>query len=143
VVDGKNSGNAPVQSGVPQGSVLRPLMFLMFINDLPEYVHHSSVRLFADDCVLYRNIQSNSDIGKLQEDLDNLLKWESDWKMEFHPSKFQLLRITNKHRPNVSVYNIHGHNLEVIDSAKYLDVTIHKSLRWNQPQGLVLQIVEI
>ena len=107
-------------------------MFLLFINDLPEYVHHSSVRLFADDCVLYRKIQSNRDIEKLQEDLDNLLKWESDWKMEFHPSKCQLLRITNKRRPNVSVYNIHGHNLEAGDSAKYLGVTIHKSLRWNQ-----------
>ena len=132
LVDGKSSTNAPVQSGVPQGSVLGPLMFLLFINDLPEYVHHSSVRLFADDCVLYRKIQSNSDIIKLQEDLNSLLQWESDWQMEFHPSKCQLLRVTNKRRPMASIYNIRGHNLEVVDSAKYLGVTIHKSLRWNE-----------
>jgi hypothetical protein len=81
VVDWKNSSNAPALSGVPQGSVLGPLLFLLFIKDLPEYVNHSSVRLFADDCVLYRKIQSNRDIEKLQEDQDNLLKWESDWKM--------------------------------------------------------------
>ena len=74
IVDGKSSTNAPFQSGVTQFSVLGPLMFLLFINDLPEYVHYSSVRLFADDCVPYRKIQSNSDIIKLQEDLDSLLQ---------------------------------------------------------------------
>lgn len=132
IVDGKSSNNAPVQSGVPQGSVLGPLMFLLFINDLPEYVHQSNVRLFADDCVLYRNICNNTDTIKLQEDLNSLLQWETDWQMEFHPSKCQLLRVTNKRKPVTNSYNIRGHRLEVVDSAKYLGVTIHKNLRWNE-----------
>lgn len=126
LVDGKSSSNAPVQSGVPQGSVLGPLMFLLFINDLPEYVHHSNVRLFADDCVLYRNICTNTDTVKLQEQLNSLLQWETGWQMEFHPSKCQLLRVTNKRKPVTNSYNIRGHKLDVVDSAKYLGVTIHK-----------------
>lgn len=52
--------------------------------------------------------------------------------MEFHPSKCQLLRVTNKRKPVTNSYNIRGHRLEVVDSAKYLGVTIHKNLRWNE-----------
>ena len=68
IVDGKSSHTAPVRSGVPPGSVLGPLMFLLFINDLQDYVQSSTVRLFADDCVLYRKIQNEADSKLLQED---------------------------------------------------------------------------
>ena len=71
IVDGKSSHTAPVWSGVPPGSVLGPLMFLLFINDLPDYVQSSTVRLFADDCVLYRKIQNEADSKLLQEDMNN------------------------------------------------------------------------
>jgi hypothetical protein len=130
-VDWKSSHTAPVQSGVPQGSVLRPLMFLLFINDLPDYVQSSTVRLFAYDCVLYRKIQNEADSKLLQEDMNNLLRWESEWQMEFHPSKCQLLRVTNKRKPSPTSYHVHGHKLELVDSAKYLGVVIHKTINWN------------
>ena len=74
------SDEAEVVSGVPQGTVMGPLLFLVFINDLPESVN-SSVKLFADDCLLYCPIRSTSDSTKLQDDLDKLEKWENDWKM--------------------------------------------------------------
>ena len=131
LVEGQTSSKVPVQSGVPQGSVLGPLMFLLFINDLPEYVENSRVRLFADDCVLYRTVSEQEDATSLQEDLDALQKWESDWKMEFHPQKCQLLRITNKKNTIKHNYKIHGHTLEEVDAAKYLGVTLHKTLSWN------------
>ena len=63
--------------------------------------------------------------------MNNLLRWDSDWQMEFHPSKFQLLRITNKHKSSPTSYDIHGHKLELVDSAKYLSITIHKTINWN------------
>ena len=65
----------------PRGSVLEPILFLIFINDLPDNIK-SSVRLFADDCVLYRNIHSLQDCLILQEDLDSLALWEADWHMK-------------------------------------------------------------
>jgi hypothetical protein len=63
---------------VPQGTVLGPLLFLIYINDLPESLH-SSAKLFADDSLLYRELNTTSDTNKLQEDLDKLQKWESKW----------------------------------------------------------------
>jgi hypothetical protein len=56
----------------------------------------------------------------LQDDMDNLLQWEQEWQMEFHGSKCQLLRITNKRKPFARDYDIHGHKLEEVESAKYL-----------------------
>ena len=132
LLEGKTSNTAQVQSGVPQGSVLGPLLFLLFINDLPDCVSpESTVRLFADDCVLYRNIKNTEDANQLQADLNGLQQWETDWLMEFHPKKCQVLHVTNKRNIVNQSYTIHGHTLEVVDTAKYLGVHIHKSLSWN------------
>ena len=88
MLDGQASDPVPVLSGVPQGSVL----FFIFINDLPEKIR-SSVRLFADDCVLYKNIKSLIDCQILQDDLNNLAQWESDWQMKFNVAKFHSIRV--------------------------------------------------
>ena len=64
-----------VKSGLPHGTVLGPLLFLMYINDLPDNLT-SNVRLFADDCVIYRAISGDNDAHLLQTDLDQLNEWE-------------------------------------------------------------------
>ena len=78
VVDGKQSRTAPVTSGVPQGSVLGPILFLAYINDLPDNIT-SQVRLFADDTVVYAAISRMDDSLALQRDLDTLQTWENKW----------------------------------------------------------------
>ena len=103
-----------------------PILFLVYINDLPECVQ-SSTKLFADDCVLYRTINSRL----LQEDLNSLQMWEDRWMMSFHPDKCQTLRITNKRKITEQDYHIHGHKLELVDSAKYLGVHLHRKLSWS------------
>ena len=95
VVDGATSEAVPVISGVPQGSVLGPILFLLFINDLPDCVK-SKVRLFADDCIVYNQIDSTKDAQTLQEDLVCLAGWEKRWGMDFHPEKCSIIRINRK-----------------------------------------------
>ena len=85
VLDGSQSAEVEVDSGVPQGSVLGPCLFLFNINDLPDKMS-STVRLFADDAIMYLTIQTNKNANDLQEDLNALGNWASDWKMELiHP----------------------------------------------------------
>ena len=129
VLDGANSDISPVTSGVPQGSVLGPLLFLTYINDLPSRVK-STVRLFADDCLMYRKITNQEDARQLQDDLDQLQEWEREWQMSFNPDKCEVLHLTNKRKPVNFTYSIHNTPLKPTDAAKYLGVSITPDLSW-------------
>ena len=133
VLDGQASDPVPVLSGVPQRSVLGPVLFLIFVDDLPENIR-SSVRLFADDCVFYRNIESPMDCQILQDDLNSLAQWETDWKMKFNVAKCHSMRVT-RHPTDKHIqfdYTLHQQRLEQIQSAKYLGITISDDLDWGQ-----------
>ena len=79
LLDGCTSHTSPVLSGVPQGSVVGPFLFMLFINDLPDCISaKSTVKLFADDCILYRKVTSADDAECLQKGLDALQEWEAD-----------------------------------------------------------------
>ena len=118
--------------GVPQGSVLGPSLFLFYINDIPDGIT-STVRLFADDTIAYLTIKLNRDCTTLQNDLDKLSIWEQKWKMAFHPNKCNVLSITRNKTPIKYSYtlHVHGHQLEYVDKAKYLGVTIQSDLKWD------------
>jgi len=133
ILDGVLSSPASVLSGVPQGSVLGPLLFLIYINDLPQYVSPGTeVRLFADDSAIYRKIKDKDhDPVILQNDLDNLQAWEKMWSMEFHPHKCQLLNVTTKREPFINDYTIHSTTIENVKKAVYLGVTISNNLSWS------------
>ena len=129
VLEGDCSEEVPVTSGVPQGSVLGPILFLAYINDLPDHIK-SQVRLFADDTAAYLAIAKLSDSEQLQADLNILQKWELRWDMQFNPSKCQVIRITKAHYPLPTNYTLHGETLEVVTSARYLGVDIADDLSW-------------
>ena len=85
VLNGKESSWLPVDSGVPQGSVLGPLLFLMYINDLTDGIS-SSMRLFADDSSLFLKVRDIEETqSQLMDDLDKITNWARQWKMEFNP----------------------------------------------------------
>ena len=130
LLDGEISSQLPVVRGVPQGSVLGSLLFLTFINDLPEWVA-SKTRLFADDCILYRTIHTQQDRDILQQDLHHLELWELTWGMEFHPWKCNSMSITRSRTSIENRYSLKGHIFENVKEAKYLGVTLSSNLTWN------------
>ena len=87
----------------PQDTVLGPLLFLAYINDLPNNLN-SEVRLFADDCVVYHQIQNDLDHTLLQNDLITLEKWQNDWQMSFNVKKCFIMRITHVRNPKIFDY---------------------------------------
>ena len=89
IVNGCSSNPTNVMSGVPQGTVLAPLLFLCYINDLPENIS-SKVRLYADDVLLYSTINTKEDCLTLQEDLNTFQLWANKWQMMFNPDKCEL-----------------------------------------------------
>ena len=131
VVESETSSEIPVESGVPQGSVLGPSLFLFYINDMPANIK-GTVRLFADDTIAYITISNDTDANNLQQDLDNLAEWETTWLMKFHPEKCNILTISKKRTTITRNYILHGHTLERLTSAKYLGVTITSDLKWGE-----------
>ena len=115
VVEGEQSDPAPVSSGVPQGSVLWPILFLVFFRYLPKCVG-SSCRLFADDTIVYKEISSPVNSAALQQDLEALQRWEERWVMSFNPSKCNTINITRKDDPIVTVYTLKDEPLRMLKS---------------------------
>lgn len=124
-----DSPSRPVYSGVPQGSVLGPLLFLIYINDLPSCVS-SNIHLFADDCVIFREITSNNDATILQSDLNAISAWCNTWQMELNITKCKAMRVTRRTNPPPA-YHIANTPLDCVSSYKYLGVHISSDLTWN------------
>ena len=108
-----------VISGVPHGTVLGPLLFLTYVNDLPNNIH-SSIRMFADDCVLYREIKNENDSQELHKYLNSLMKWEYDWQMHFNPQKCFVLRLTHARHLTRFNYILGDTSLQETDNHPYL-----------------------
>lgn len=130
VVNGSSSNKADVLSGVPQGTVLGPILFIIFINDIVKCVD-SQIRLFADDCVCYRIIRNINDCLALQKDIDRLGKWARDWGMRFQPSKCNMIRFSKKKMNTLFDYTLEGSKLVFLDRIKYLGVNITSDLNWS------------
>lgn len=123
-----------VLSGVAQGTVLRSILFLLFINDLPVNVA-SGIKMFANDCILFRNITSPQDHAALQQDLNSLEEWTATWQMYFLPKKCMAMSVSLKRYPLYYQYSICDVPLEGVQYQKYLPGRVHHCAPWTGPDS--------
>ena len=134
-----------VESGVPQGSVLGPLLFLIYINDMPDLVHHI-VKLFADDSKLLAVIKQDSDMFLLQDDIDRLVAWSNEWRLRFNFSKCKVMHFANRSSPTDLHFPLRmschatgtSHFLECSRSERDLGIQIQHNLKWNDQIALAV-----
>ena len=122
VVNKQSSVWSPVISGVPQGSVLGPLLFLLYVNDLPDWIKND-MRMFADDTKLWSKINRPQDYVKLQDDLNQLHLWSDKWLLSFNPEKCKVMHIGHNYR---FVYTIQQKNTtyKLSDTAQERDLGV-------------------
>ena len=101
-VNGVASSYLKATPGVPQRSMLGPLLFLIYSNDLPDAANHSVVPMFADDSKCYREIAKPLDRNQLHADLNSLHEWSYTWELDFNPKKCAAMRFSRKKRPDQS-----------------------------------------
>jgi hypothetical protein len=125
------SSELAVTSGVPQGSVLGPLLFLIFINDIGNDVS-CKLRLFADDCMIYLEIKDVKDCDRLQDDINAICNWVNMNEMRLNEHKSQLIKFTSKRPASQCTYNymINSVPLDYVENCKYLGLTINNKLNW-------------
>jgi hypothetical protein len=128
-VNGERSAWHNVTSGIPQGSVLVPLLFVIFINDLPETVN-SDAYLFADDTKIFKIIKSSDDSTILQDDLTKLEEWSDTWLLRFHPDKCKHMHIGKQNDDNS--YSLHRKSLEKVIEEKDIGVVIDSDLTFEK-----------
>ena len=97
-----------------QGSVLGPALFVLYINNIQDNIK-STLRLFADDSIIYREILTPNDHQVLQQDLQALAEWSTDWLMDFNIAKCAVLNITRKRKISSFQYSIFGKPLSTVD----------------------------
>ncbi|KAJ4441739.1 hypothetical protein ANN_11597 [Periplaneta americana] len=120
-----------ISSGVPQGSVLGPLLFIIYVNDLCQDIT-SNVRLFADDCIIYRKIRNNSDVDAIQTDLNNIYNWALKHRMKINGSKSKSITFCKTREETSLNYEFSGVVIPQEQCCKYLGVYLNSKLSWGE-----------
>ena len=132
VIDGVVSSWAPVTSGVLQGSILGPVLFALFINDLPNVLPDETMAaLYANDTKVYKSIRSKADCEILRHALARLGSWSTDNNLDFNQSKCKVLTITRKKTPLVYAYHMGSKYLLRVDIEKDLGVDVCANFKWD------------
>ena len=116
----------------PQGSILGPVLFLLYVNDLPDKISSSSIAAFADDTKIFKRISSITDNIHLQEDLNSLVQWSCSTDLTFNPTKCKVQTISRKRKPIKTSYTMGDSDLEHCSHEKDLGVWISYDLTWKK-----------
>ena len=119
-------------SGVPQGSIIGPLLFLIFINDIADDIStDTSIPLYADDAKCHRKLLDPADQAILQSDLNTIVDWSELWGMSYNASKCKHLSLTKKQTPLETTYFLAGNILSKSACEKDLGVLVNSKLSWH------------
>ena len=121
-------------SGIPQGTVLGPTLFILFVSDVPETVK-SIVSMFADDTKMYRTLNNETDVNTLQQDLNNIQIWSEKMQMRFHPEKCSTMHLGHSNENNNYIMKKEGgdmHSVEKVQSEKDLGIIIDDQLKFSK-----------
>ena len=132
-VNGQHSEFKPVLSGVPQGSILGPILFTIFVNDIPDEINNI-ISMYADDTKLYAAVASDVESSSLADDLKAVEEWARKMQMRFHPGKCKVMHIgrTNPCREyQMTTDDGQLHTLESVESEKDLGVLVDKELKFS------------
>ena len=145
VIDGSFSNTVSVNSGVPQGSILGPLFFVLFINDIYEQISPgTSIALYADDTKIWRKILSYADCETLNRDVKALNIWAIANKMKFHPKKCKVLTVSLKH-PNYYIlpfdrfsYELDNDIIDYVTEQTDLGIIVTNRMSWEKQQDKII-----
>ena len=132
VVNGEKSAEAPVMSGIPQGTVLGPLLFVVYINDLLDNISSNGL-LYADDTKIFRQISSKKDAEELQLDIMKLEEWAKTWLLKFHPDKCHVLSLGKiENTKHTHRYRICEQEMEHVYEEKDLGVVFDSEMSFRE-----------
>ena len=146
IIDKAVPNSVDVLSGVPQGSILGPLLFVLFINDIYKSIDaETNIELYADDTKIWREIKSESDCNFLQKDIDALHAWSRNNNMSFHPDKCKVVS-TYDFRPEfIKIipfpklpYMINNNDIDLSVCEKDLGALVNEKFRWEDHHSKVL-----
>ena len=133
MLNGTSSNEQDVSSGVPQGSILGPLLFLISVNSICDlsFSLNTIISLFADDIILYKEIRCDLDLVAFQADVNLVVEWVNDVHLRLNNTKMKAMMITRKRNPPLLALTIDGKLIENVKSFKYLGVILTCDLKWN------------